>query len=289
MAVCIRYHTDDKELLGVLQLEFDDSKNIEILDEEASSPKKASIASNVYHNPHHGKHPHFVPSDEQTFLLMSTFLALRMERFVFQRDIRNKMADRNHAIAFLSVICKQKTYKAMFRALQIELKKFFRFEDCAILFYSATKKQLFTLSGQDRDEDYYDQGFLSEVYKQAEFMDENYIDRMMDHLSAQLAKLKRSAIFDFVIKPQELSWFPTTLGLTSKTFEYREVALENLVAKKSECPVTQITEGYKKRNKLRMSHLEFNKDIDNSIGAKRIDNYLIGAMIGEGDHSNGMI
>jgi hypothetical protein len=121
----------------------------------------------MHHSQNHGKHPHFVPSDEQTFLLMSVSLAMRIERFVFQRDIRNKMADRDHAIAFLSVISKQKTYKAMFRTLQTELKKFFRFENCAILFYSETKKQLFTLSGQDRDEDYYDKAFLSEVYKQA--------------------------------------------------------------------------------------------------------------------------
>jgi len=106
MAVCVRYHRDDKDLIGVIQLEFDDSHNIDVLDDEVSSPKKASIASNVHPSQSHGKHPHFVPSDEQTFLLMSVSLALRIERFVFQRDIRNKMADRDNAIAFLSVICK---------------------------------------------------------------------------------------------------------------------------------------------------------------------------------------
>jgi hypothetical protein len=124
------------------------------LDDEVNSPKKASIASNVYHAPHI-KNPHFVQSDETTILLMSTVLSLRIERFVFQRDIRNKITDKRKAIAFLSVICKQKTYKAMFRALQVELKKFFRFQECAILFYSSTRKQLFTLPGNDRDEDHY--------------------------------------------------------------------------------------------------------------------------------------
>ena len=89
----------------------------------------------------------------------------------------------------------------MFRALQIELKKFFRFEECAILFYNEAKKQLFTLSGNDRDEDHYDQKFLDEIFLTAEFMDENYVDRMMEFLQTRLNKLKNSAIYDFIIKP----------------------------------------------------------------------------------------
>ncbi len=120
-------------------------------------------------------------------------------------------------------------------------------------------------------------------------MDENYVDRMMDFLQTRLNKMKNSAIYDFIIKPQELSWFPTTLGLSHKAFENKEIALENLVPKKSECPVTAVTEDYKARNKVRMSHIEFNKDIDNSIGAKKIENYLIGSMIGDDRNSNGLI
>lgn len=57
------------------------------------------------------------------------------------------------AIHLLNVLCKQKTYKSMIRHMDQEMKRFFGFKECGILFYSRRKDMLFTISENQTDED----------------------------------------------------------------------------------------------------------------------------------------
>ena len=76
------------------------------------------------------------------------------------RDAKSKMADRDKAIKFLSVVCKQTSFKGIHRTLDVELKQFFKVEDCGILFYNSTRDQLYTFHNQEDEEEEVDPEFL---------------------------------------------------------------------------------------------------------------------------------
>lgn len=83
---------------------------------------------------------------------------------------------------------------------------------------------------------------------------------------------------DFIVKPKEVLWFPCSLGLTSRAFNEDYICYNNIKKKRPICPVDPIDERYKKRLRVRCEPTEFLKDIDNSLGAKNIENYIIVAI-----------
>ena len=78
----------------------------------------------------------FSAADEATLKLAGSLLGLRLQRCILQRDSKKKAEDMIDAIKVLSVLCKQKTYKAMIRKAGDELQRFFGFSDCSLLFHS---------------------------------------------------------------------------------------------------------------------------------------------------------
>ena len=83
---------------------------------------------------------------------------------------------------------------------------------------------------------------------------------------------------DFVIKSKNVLYFPSTLGLSGRCFQKRHIYFNNLVHKKLEGTEDVIDEDYMRANKLKKAQHKFMNDIDNSLGAKNFDNYLIGAL-----------
>ena len=92
IALCVRMNKPKGEVIGVIQLEYNPIDQA-ALDEEARH-QKATQHHHDPHNHHHHKHPHFTHTDEVTLKIMSSFLALRLQRFVFQRDVKAKFNDR---------------------------------------------------------------------------------------------------------------------------------------------------------------------------------------------------
>lgn len=83
---------------------------------------------------------------------MVVLLSLRLERLVLMRDCKNKIQDRADAVQMMCLVIKPRTYKALIRVMQAELKKFFNFTDCVILFYSHGKEMLFTIQEKENEE-----------------------------------------------------------------------------------------------------------------------------------------
>jgi hypothetical protein len=94
---------------------------------------------------------------------------------------------------------------------------------------------------------------------------------------------------DFILKKSQLLWFPCTLGLTGKAFNEGYISYNNLVEKKTDGNEDPIDERFIKTRKLRVAQHEFMKDIDNAMGAKDIENYLIGAIRDSHGYPNGII
>lgn len=94
---------------------------------------------------------------------------------------------------------------------------------------------------------------------------------------------------DFVIKSKHILWFPCQLGLTGKAFQEDFLCFNNLVDKKTSGSEGIMTEKYFKEKKLRVAQHEFMRDIDNSLGAKQFDNYIIGAIYDPFNKPNGLL
>ena len=84
-------------------------------------------------------------------------------------------------------------------------------------------------------------------------------------------------------------WFPCTLGLTGKAFNEGYISFNNLVEKKTDGNEDPIDDRIMKSRKLRIAQHEFMKDIDNALGAKNIENYMIGAIKDQYGYPNGII
>ena len=83
---------------------------------------------------------------------------------------------------------------------------------------------------------------------------------------------------DFIIKARQILWFPCTLGLTSKAFAEGNIAYANLVAKISDGNEDPIDERFIRQRQILNDHSKFMNDIDNSMGARNIQNYIIGSV-----------
>jgi hypothetical protein len=94
---------------------------------------------------------------------------------------------------------------------------------------------------------------------------------------------------DFIIKKSSLLWFPYSLGLTGKAFNEGFISYNNLVEKKTDGNEDPIDEKFINSRKLRVAQHEFMKDIDNAMGAKNIENYIIGAIKDQHGYPNGII
>lgn len=69
------------------------------------------------------------------------------------------------------------------------------------------------------------------------------------------------------------------MGLTGKAFQEGYISFMNLVAaNKFDVTVEPIDEAFMNQFKIKCAHNEFMKDIDNSIGAKNFENYMIGSI-----------
>jgi hypothetical protein len=121
-------------------------------------------------------------------------------------------------------------------------------------------------------------------------LNETFLNRLLQFKEEQQRKAKNNPIYDFIVKPKDLLWFPCRLGLTGKAFLEGQISFNNLVEKKSSCPVEAMTEQYLNKNRLRIPNQgEFSKDIDNSLGAKEFENYLIGAIYDEDGLPSGLL
>lgn len=121
-------------------------------------------------------------------------------------------------------------------------------------------------------------------------MNETFLDRLLQLKEEQQRKAKTNPIYDFIVKPKDLLWYPCRLGLTGKAFVEGEISFNNLVEKKSSCPVEPLSEAYLSKYRVRIPGPgEFSKEIDNSMGAKEFDNYMIGAINDEDGLPNCLI
>lgn len=125
--------------------------------------------------------------------------------------------------------------------------------------------------------------------ERTEGMDDDDYDRLVTLQRDRILKQKENPMNDFIIKKNSLLWFPCTLGLTGKAFNEGFISYNNLVQKKSDGNEDQIDEQFEKTRRLKVSQHEFMKDIDNSLGAKNIENYMIGSIKDQFGYPNGII
>ncbi|TNV86032.1 hypothetical protein FGO68_gene9073 [Halteria grandinella] len=303
MAYAVKYHKDDEEILGVIQLEYHHQKGQgKDKEEEKGHKRRASQTHNgqQYHERSAYKFTRFTSSDEKTLKIFSTLLALRLERSIFVRDARAKAQDRIDAIQMLRVLGQARTFKTMIRRAGDELQKFFGFGDCGVLFYNGKRNQLFTIQQkignkeeeeENGDEDDEENSMMLNKDEVAQLEGEYLIryEQAKELRKAQLLKQKNDPMNDFIIKQKEILWFPCTLGLTNRAFKEGYICFNNIVQKRSRCPVSPLTDKQLKQKRLRTAQHEFMDDIDNSLGAKNIENYVILSIVDHNGHSNGML
>ena len=113
MALCLRYHKKEGDLCMILQIEFESKQNAN--DNSRKKTKESKSKKNFSH------------SDESILKIVSTFLQLRLEKHMLNKDVKKKVADRSEAIQMASRICKLKTYKALMKGMHRELIQFLSF------------------------------------------------------------------------------------------------------------------------------------------------------------------
>jgi len=273
MATIVRQHKPGGEMTFILQIEYEEEadKTLSKFHMRRNS-QTSQTHDNTFDEAKGKKKPHrFSHSDEPTFRIMCTFLQLRFEKLILQRQARIKHMMREETIQMVDRIQKLRTYKSLMRGTIFELTYFLQFEYCGILFLDKEKNMLFTIS-QDLETKSSDvsKEKLIDVKEEDEVEDGRVIERARKGTGVGWRRNQhKQNITDLVLNQKSIIWLPLTLGMTGMCFRQKKMFVIN--------------------NFPTSSHPDFMNDVDNIIGVKKIQNVLIGYLHNDDKELNGVI